>query len=366
MILQKLKTDAEAYLGEKITEAVITVPGLLRRHAAPGHQGRRPHRRPRRQAHHQRAHRLGPGLRPGQEEGREDRRLRPGRRHLRHLDPGAGRRRLRGQGHQRRHPPGRRRLRPARHRLAADRVQEGPGHRPAQGPAGPAAPQGSRREGQDRAVHDGTRPRSTCPTSRPTRPNPKHLVMTLTRAKLEELVADLIDRTRGPVEAALKDAGLKPADIDEVILVGGQTRMPAVQEAVKAMFGGKEPHKGVNPDEVVADRRRDPGRRAGRRGQGRPAARRHAAVAGHRDPGRRDDQAHRAQHHHPDLQEPGVLDRQRQPAAGRDPRAPGRARDGRRQQDAGQVHPRRHPAGSARRARRSRSPSTSTPTASST
>ncbi len=82
--------------------------------------------------------------------------------------------------------------------------------------------------------------------------NPKHLVMTLSRAKLEDLVADLIDRTKGPVQAALKDAGLKAADIDEVILVGGQTRMPADADAVKAMFSGKEPHKGVNPDEVVA------------------------------------------------------------------------------------------------------------------
>ena len=100
---------------------------------------------------------------------------------------------------------------------------------------------------------DGHRPRSTCRTSRPTRRGPKHLVMTLTRAKLEDLVADLVDKTtKGPVAAALKDAGLKPADIDEVILVGGMTRMPAVVEAVKKMFGGKEPHKGVNPDEVVA------------------------------------------------------------------------------------------------------------------
>jgi molecular chaperone DnaK len=81
---------------------------------------------------------------------------------------------------------------------------------------------------------------------------PKHLVMNLTRAKLEDLVADLVQQTEGPVKAALKDAGLKPADIDEVILVGGMTRMPAVVEAVKAMFDGKEPHKGVNPDEVVA------------------------------------------------------------------------------------------------------------------
>ena len=81
---------------------------------------------------------------------------------------------------------------------------------------------------------------------------PKHLVMNLTRAKLEDLVGDLVDKTKGPVQAALKDAGLKPAEIDEVILVGGMTRMPAVQEMVKALFGGKEPHKGVNPDEVVA------------------------------------------------------------------------------------------------------------------
>ena len=81
---------------------------------------------------------------------------------------------------------------------------------------------------------------------------PKHLVVTLSRAKLEDLVADLIDKTRGPVSQALRDSGLKPGEIDEVVLVGGMTRMPAVIEAVKQMFGGKEPHRGVNPDEVVA------------------------------------------------------------------------------------------------------------------
>ena len=80
---------------------------------------------------------------------------------------------------------------------------------------------------------------------------PKHLQMTLTRAKLEQLCADLIARTEGPCKNALKDAGVKASDIDEVILVGGMTRMPAVQEKVKQIFG-KEPHKGVNPDEVVA------------------------------------------------------------------------------------------------------------------
>ena len=80
---------------------------------------------------------------------------------------------------------------------------------------------------------------------------PKHLVMTLTRAKLEDLVGDLIEKTTPPVKAAHKDAGLKPAEIDEVILVGGQTRQPKVQDVVKAAFG-KDPHRGVNPDEVVA------------------------------------------------------------------------------------------------------------------
>jgi molecular chaperone DnaK len=80
---------------------------------------------------------------------------------------------------------------------------------------------------------------------------PKHLNMKLTRSKLEALCADLIDRVEGPCRQALKDAGLSAGDIHEVILVGGMTRMPAVQERVKKIFG-KDPHKGVNPDEVVA------------------------------------------------------------------------------------------------------------------
>ena len=80
---------------------------------------------------------------------------------------------------------------------------------------------------------------------------PKHLDMTLTRAKFEELTRDLVEATLGPTRQALSDAGLKPEDIDKVILVGGSTRIPAVQEAIKKLIG-KEPHKGVNPDEVVA------------------------------------------------------------------------------------------------------------------
>jgi len=80
---------------------------------------------------------------------------------------------------------------------------------------------------------------------------PKHLALKLTRAKLEQLIDDLLQRTMAPVRQALADAGLQPAGIDEVVLVGGSTRMPKVQQLVKDYFG-KEPHKGVNPDEVVA------------------------------------------------------------------------------------------------------------------
>src|SRR5262249_4108778 len=80
---------------------------------------------------------------------------------------------------------------------------------------------------------------------------PKHLMMNLTRAKFEQLTENLTERCRGPVVKALQDAGYKPGEIDEVVLVGGMTRVPRVQAMVKEIFG-KEGHKGVNPDEVVA------------------------------------------------------------------------------------------------------------------
>jgi molecular chaperone DnaK len=80
---------------------------------------------------------------------------------------------------------------------------------------------------------------------------PKHLVRKLTRAKLEQMVNDLLEKSIGPCKQAMSDAGVKTSDIDEVVLVGGQTRMPKIQELVKNLFG-KEPHRGVNPDEVVA------------------------------------------------------------------------------------------------------------------
>jgi molecular chaperone DnaK len=92
---------------------------------------------------------------------------------------------------------------------------------------------------------------------------PKHLLMKLTRAKLEQLAEDIVMRSIPPVKQALEDAGLKPEDIDEVILVGGQTRMPMIQKLVRDFFG-KEPHKGVNPGRSGGGRRGHSGRRPGR------------------------------------------------------------------------------------------------------
>ena len=189
--------------------------------------------------------------------------------------------------------------------------------------------------------------------------------MKLTRAKLESLVDDLIEKTKGPCEQALKDAGLKAADIDEVVLVGGMTRMPKVQQVVKELFG-KEPHKGVNPDEVVAVGAAIQARRAAGRRQGRPAARRDAAVARHRDAGRRVHAPDRPQHHDPDQEEPDLLDRRGRPERGDHPRL---ARASARWRPTTSCLASSTSSASRRRraaCRRSRSPSTSTPTASCT
>ena len=161
MVLQKLKQAAEDYLGEKVTDVGGHRAGVLQRRAAPGDQGCRQDRRPQRPAHRQRAHRGGACLRPRQEEGRNDRRLRPWRRHLRHLDSRSGRGRRRGQVDQRRHAPRRRRLRSEGRRLADRGVPQERRHRSRQGPDGAAASPGSGGEGQDRAVlGDGNRNQS--------------------------------------------------------------------------------------------------------------------------------------------------------------------------------------------------------------
>ncbi len=178
---------------------------------------------------------------------------------------------------------------------------------------------------------------------------PKHLNIKLTRAKLESLVEDLIERTIGPCRTALKDAELKAGDIDDVILVGGQTRMPKVQEAVKEFFG-KEPRKDVNPDEAVAIGAAIQAGVLGGEVKDVLLLDVTPAVPGHRDPGRGDDQAHREEHHHPDQGEPGVLHRRGQPDGGDGARAPGRARARRGEQVPGPLRPDRAAAGAARHA----------------
>ncbi len=180
-----------------------------------------------------------------------------------------------------------------------------------------------------------------------TQDGPKHLDLQLTRAKLEELAHDLLERTVGPTKQALTDAGLD----------GGRHRARRARRRHDAHARGagegqgadrQGPAQGRQPGRGRRSRRSDPGRRPEGRGQGRAAARRHSAVARHRDQGRRDDEADRAQHHDPDPQVGGLLDRRGQPAVGASARAAGRVGDGDLQQDPRQVRARRHPAGAAR------------------
>ena len=122
---------------------------------------------------------------------------------------------------------------------------------------------------------------------------PLHLDMTLSRSEFEKMTADLLEKCVGPFKRALKDANLDPKNIDHVILVGGSTRMPMVQDMVRKLSGGKEPHKGINPDEVC-HWGPHPGGRAQGAGQGSPAPGRDALPLGTRDPGWGVHQAHRA------------------------------------------------------------------------
>ena len=151
---------------------------------------------------------------------------------------------------------------------------------------------------------------------------PKHLDLKLTRAKFNELTADLVEACRGPFDAAVKDAGFKTSDIDHVVLVGGSTRIPAIQDLVQSLTG-KEPHKGVNPDEVVAI---GAAVQAGvLKGEVKDVLLLDVTplVPRHRDQGPGDAPPDRAQHHHPDQALGGVHHGRGQPAVGGDPRAPG-------------------------------------------
>ena len=144
----------------------------------------------------------------------------------------------------------RRRLGRQGHRVAGDRVQEHRGRRPLQDKMALQR----LKEAAEKAKIELSSVQDTqinLPFITATCEGPKHLDLKLTRAKFNELTADLVEACRGPFESAIKDAGLKTSDIDHVVLVGGSTRMPAIQELVQSLTG-KEPHKGVNPDEVVA------------------------------------------------------------------------------------------------------------------
>ncbi|HEY6058333.1 MAG TPA: molecular chaperone DnaK [Candidatus Limnocylindrales bacterium] len=250
MILQKLKTDAEAYLGEKVTEAVITVPAYFddTQRSATKDAGRIAGLEVKRIINEPTASSLAYGLDKKKDEKIAVYDLGGGTFDISILELGEGVFEVKstnGDTH-----------------LGGDDFDQRvidwllAEFKKDQGIDLSKDPQAMQRlkEAAEKAKIELSSTSTTeinLPYITADQTGPKHLVVSLSRAKLEDLVGDLIEKTRGPVRQALKDAGLSAGDIDEVILVGGMTRMPAVVESVKAMFDGKEPHKGVNPDEVV-------------------------------------------------------------------------------------------------------------------
>ncbi|HZM72805.1 MAG TPA: molecular chaperone DnaK [Candidatus Polarisedimenticolia bacterium] len=249
MVLQKLKTDAEAYLGEKITEAVITVPAYFddTQRQATKDAGRIAGLEVKRIINEPTASALAYGLDKKHDEKIAVYDLGGGTFDISILELGEGVFEVKatnGDTH-----------------LGGDDFDQRvidwllTEFKKDQGIDLAKDPQALQRlkEAAEKAKIELSSTMSTeinLPYITADATGPKHLVMNLSRAKLEDLVGDLVEKTKGPVVAALKDAGLKAGEVDEVILVGGMTRMPAVQELVKSVFG-KEPHRGVNPDEVV-------------------------------------------------------------------------------------------------------------------
>jgi molecular chaperone DnaK len=251
MILQKLKTDAEAYLGEKVTEAVITVPAYFddTQRQATKDAGRIAGLDVKRIINEPTASALAYGLDKKHDEKIAVYDLGGGTFDISILELGEGVFEVKATNGDTHLGGDDFDQRVIEWLLAEFKKDQGIDLR--------SDPQALQRlkEAAEKAKIELSSAMSTeinLPYVTADAAGPKHLVVNLTRAKLEDLVGDLIEKTKGPVLAALKDSGLKASEIDEVILVGGMTRMPSVVEAVKAMFGGKEPHKGVNPDEVVA------------------------------------------------------------------------------------------------------------------
>jgi molecular chaperone DnaK len=251
MILQKLKTDAEAYLGEKVTEAVITVPAYFddTQRQATKDAGRIAGLDVKRIINEPTASALAYGLDKKNDEKIAVYDLGGGTFDISILELGEGVFEVKATNGDTHLGGDDFDQRVIEWLLAEFKKDQGIDLR--------SDPQALQRlkEAAEKAKIELSSAMSTeinLPYVTADAAGPKHLVVTLSRAKLEDLVGDLIEKTKGPVLAALKDSGLKASEIDEVILVGGMTRMPSVVEAVKAMFGGKEPHKGVNPDEVVA------------------------------------------------------------------------------------------------------------------
>jgi molecular chaperone DnaK len=251
MILQKLKTDAEAYLGEKVTEAVITVPAYFddTQRQATKDAGRIAGLDVKRIINEPTASALAYGLDKKHDEKIAVYDLGGGTFDISILELGEGVFEVKATNGDTHLGGDDFDQRVIEWLLAEFKRDEGIDLR-----SDPQALQRLKEAAEKAKIELSTTSTTeiNLPYMTAHEGNPKHLVMTLTRAKLEDLTADLVDKTRGPVSQALRDAGLKPSEIDEVVLVGGQTRMPSVIEAVKQMFGGKEPHRGVNPDEVVA------------------------------------------------------------------------------------------------------------------
>ena len=253
-MLQKLKRDAEAYLGEPVTDAVITVPAYFNdaQRQATKEAGEIAGLNVLRIVNEPTAAALAYGLDKGEKEqtilvfdlggGTFDVSLLEIGDGVVEVKATTGDNHLGGDDWDERVVD-----------WLVEKFKAAPRHRPDQGQDGDAAPPRGRGEGQDRAVQLAARPSINLPyITVDADKNPLLLDETLSRAEFQRITSDLLDRTRNPFHQVIKDAGIKVGDIDHVVLVGGSTRMPAVTDLVKELTGGKEPNKGVNPDEVVA------------------------------------------------------------------------------------------------------------------